>query len=210
MLSLLGALTRANADAMGAADSTRTVARRWSSMLAVLLAMLAPAAYAADVRVNPYAELPLRKPGLWEVTIQAHAPAGMGGRMQSAMTALQCTDASAERVVPFFLLPAREDCRRITVSKGARGGHDVSTVCASHGQRVDTQVHLKGDMQARYDGTYRIRHPDAPSSDTGTVPISGRWLGRCKAGQRAGDMVLPNGITVNPVDDAHRARGHAH
>ena len=50
-------------------------------------------------------------------------------------------------------------------------------------------------------------------NDTGRMLIEGRWLGTCSAGQRAGDMVLPNGITVNVVDDKKRAEstpGYAH
>lgn len=177
----------------------------------LLLALLPALARASGVDADPYKDLPVRKPGLWEVTVQAHVPPGAGGRVQPAMTVLQCTDAKAERIVPLFLLPAREGCQRITVRKNAAGGgHEVGTVCQTHGQRIDMQLTLRGDMQARYDGTYRIQHPATPSNNTGPVPFEGRWLGRCKPGQRAGDMVLPNGITVNTVDDARRASGHAH
>lgn len=203
MESVVGTRARANSGPMSVC---RTSFRPWRLLLlgSTLLPCLANA---ADGKA--YADVPVRKAGLWEVTIIAHAPPAAGGRMQPAMTALQCTDAGAERVVPLFLLPAREQCRQITVSRNG-SGHEINTVCETHGQRVDTQVKVQGDMQARYEGTYRIRYPASPSNDTGHVPFKGRWLGRCKPGQRAGDMVLPNGITVNTVDDARRASGHAH
>jgi hypothetical protein len=209
MEAMSGTLARAKAGVVRAANAGPVANVRRLLNLLIALAMLPAAAQASGVHANPYADLPLRKPGLWEVTVQAHAPAGAGGRVQPAMTVLQCTDASAERVVPLFLLPAREGCQRITVTKKG-GGHDVSTVCASHGQRVDMQLTLRGDLQASYSGTYRTQYPGAPSNNTASVPFEGRWLGRCKPGQRAGDMVLPNGITVNPVDDARRASEHAH
>lgn len=203
MESVVGTRARANS---GAAVARHGSFRPWPSLLVVLV-LLPCVADAADGKA--YADLPIRKPGLWEVTIDTHVPPGAGARTQPAMTALQCTDAGAERIVPLFLLPARDQCRQITVSRNG-SGHEVNTVCETHGQRVDTQVKVRGDMQARYDGTYRIRYAGTPSNDTGQVPFKGRWLGRCKPGQRAGDMVLPNGITVNTVDDARRASGHAH
>ncbi|WP_313929018.1 DUF3617 family protein [Pseudoxanthomonas sp.] len=211
MDSTTGALSRAMAGFLRAANTLHAVDGRWRLVPMLLLALLPALAWASGVDADPYKDLPVRKSGLWEVTVQAHAAPGMGGRMQPAMTVLHCTDANAERVVPLFLLPAREGCERITVSKNAaRGGHDVGTVCRSHGQRVDMQLTLRGDMQTRYSGTYRIQQSGSPSSDSGQVPFEGRWLGRCKAGQRAGDMVLPNGITVNTVDDARRASEHTH
>ena len=209
MSSLLGAHSRARAGSLRSIFTAHTAGVRWLALLLLLWLLLPTMALAADTQANPYAALPVRKAGLWEVTIQAHAPPGMGGRVQPAMTALQCTDAKSERVLPLFLLPAREGCQRITVNRNGNG-HDVSTVCQSHGQRVDMQVAIKGDLQSRYHGTYRMQYPGSPSSNTGQVPFEGRWLGRCKAGQRTGDMVLPNGITVNPVDDARRASEHAH
>ncbi|MDR7067352.1 hypothetical protein J2X02_000169 [Pseudoxanthomonas japonensis] len=211
MDAMSGTLARAGAGVVRAAYTQPSACVRGLFTLLVALALLPGAVRATGVHANPYADLPVRKAGLWEVTLQAHAPSGAGGRVQPAMTVLQCTDAKAERIVPLFLLPAREGCQRITVKKNAAGGtHDVSTVCQTHGQRSDMQLTLRGNMQTRYDGTYRVQHPGTPSGNTASVPFEGRWLGRCKPGQRAGDMVLPNGITVNTVDDARRASEHAH
>ncbi|MBD9480013.1 DUF3617 family protein [Pseudoxanthomonas sp. PXM02] len=211
MDAMSGTFARARAGVMRAAYTRPSAYVCGLFNLLLALAMLPVVAQASGAHANAYTDLPVRKAGLWQVTIQAHAPAGMGGRVQPAMTLLQCTDAQAERVVPLFLLPAREGCQRITVKKDAvRGSHDVSTVCQTHGQRVDMQLTLRGDMQARYSGTYRVQHPGSPSNNTASVPFEGRWLGRCKPGQRAGDMVLPNGVTVNTVDDARRASEHVH
>lgn len=175
------------------------------------LSLLPCAALAGEQAANSYAGLPVRKAGLWEVTVQAHSPQGIGGPQQPAMTVQQCTNAAAERAVPFFLLPARDTCSRISVSKGARAGsHEVTTVCESHGQPITMQVKLWGDMQGVYGGTYAISRPGAPLRNSEEVPFQARWLGQCRAGQKAGDLLLPNGITVNPVEDAARARGHVH
>ncbi len=189
----------------------QTVAHRLLQAVLALLLIWSPLALAGAAGTPSYAGVPQRQAGLWEVTVQAHSPRGIGGPRQEAMTVLQCTDANAERVVPFFLLPARQTCSSINVKRAANGaGHEVATVCATHGQRFDMRVQLWGDMREIYGGTYTINRPDAPQTNTGPVPFQARRLGGCRPGQRPGDMVLPNGITVNPVDDAKRAGEHIH
>ena len=54
------------------------------------------------------------------------------------------------------------------------------------------------------------RQADVEQQNVGPVSFQGRWLGSCAPGQKPGDMVLPNGITVNVVDAAARASKHAH
>jgi hypothetical protein len=162
-------------------------------------------------RADPRASLPVRKAGLWEVTVQAHAPSGMGGVKQGPITVRQCTDAKAERVLPFFVLPAAQECSDTKVAKLAgKSGYDVSVACKVHDAAYTMRMQLWGDPQSVYSGTYSIEYPAAPLRNSGPVDFQGRWLGSCKPGQRSGDVVLPNGITVNPVDDSARAREHRH
>ena len=33
-----------------------------------------------------------------------------------------------------------------------------------------------------------------------TVSVSAKWLGPCTAGQKPGDMIMPNGKTINLLD----------
>lgn len=162
-------------------------------------------------RADPRASLPARKAGLWEVTVQAHAPRGMGGMRQPPQTVRQCTDARAERVMLLSILPGQENCSRFTVVKRKQqAGHDIAGTCRVHDQRVAISVQLRGDLQSIYSGTYRVEYPGAPMGNTGPVDFQGRWLGSCGPGQRPGDMTLPNGIKVNVVDDIGRAEKHAH
>lgn len=211
MESVLDVVVRAAGRVCARASIWRAPDQRLLHVLFALLLLLPCAVQAAEQVVNSYASLPVRKAGLWEVTVQAHSPQGIGGPRQPAMTVQQCTNAAAERVVPFFLLPARDTCSRITVRKGSRAGsHEVTTICASHGRPITMQMTLWGDMQSIYGGTYVISRPGTSLSGSEQAPFQARWLGQCRAGQKVGDMVLPNGITVNPVEDAARARGHAH
>lgn len=183
-----------------------------SSMLAPALALLSAQA-ASGKPGDPRADLPARKAGLWEVTVMAHAPRGMGGMRQLPQTVRQCTDARAERVMLFAILPAQENCRDIRVAKrGAQkgDGYDIDSVCSTHGRRVKARMALRGDLITVYSGTYTAEYPEFPQNNSGPVDFQGRWLGNCTPGQRPGDMVLPNGAVVNVVDDVGRAEKHAH
>lgn len=182
-------------------------------LLGLSLSQVAQAAPVGDGRIDPRASLPVRKAGLWEVTVHAHAPRGMRGVKQAPVTVQQCTDARAERVMLLAILPAQENCLETRVAKrgGSKGaGYDIDTVCSTHGQRVKTHMALRGDLRTVYSGRYTAEYPASAQDNSGPVEFQGRWLGSCKPGQRPGDMVLPNGAVVNVVDDVGRAQKHAH
>ncbi|MBN8801714.1 MAG: hypothetical protein ABS96_03595 [Lysobacteraceae bacterium SCN 69-123] len=179
-------------------------------LLLPCVAAAGPAAKGASPATG--SSLPARKPGLWEVTLAAHAAQGPGSAMQPEVTVRQCTSTAVESVMLLALLPAQENCSRTQVTRrtGQGGGHEIATTCSTHQSPVQGRMELWGDLQSVYGGTFSVRFPQAPQNNVGPVRFQGRWLGRCGAGQRAGDMLLPNGITVNVADDAARVQGHAH
>lgn len=166
------------------------------------------------------AALPARKDGLWEVLVRSDdlvlKRAGRGS--PQPVTVRQCTSAAIEPIMLMSIVPGQEDCHERKVrrsGKGAEAGHDISTVCYVHDNRVDTQMRLLGDLQSAYHGSFEAKFPQTPLHNTGRMVFEGRWLGDCAAGQRPGDMLLPNGVTVNVVDDHRRAQnadhsGHKH
>lgn len=149
-------------------------------------------------------QLPARKPGLWEVTLRSE-----GGPPQRQQKVKQCTSRQAEAVMLLSVVPAQEDCHDVKSSR--RGNvHHIRTVCYVHDQRVDADVELSGDLSSSYSGSYRIK-PAQPGVGVGPrTLIEGRWLGACSPGQRPGDMLLPNGVTVNVIDDRKKAEAHDH
>lgn len=178
----------------------------------ILLAMLlAPLQGAASGKPGA-AKLSLRKAGLWEVTIQAHTPDGLGGARQPAVTVRQCTRTDVDAVVLLSILPGQENCASPTVAKlGDKGsGRTITTACRVHDNPVRGRMELRGDLQTVYAGRYSVEFAQTPQQNVGPVSFQGRWLGSCAPGQKPGDMVLPNGITVNVVDAAARASKHAH
>jgi hypothetical protein len=150
-------------------------------------------------------QLPARKPGLWEVTVR-----GAGNPGAREQKVWQCTDRQAEPIMLLAVVPGQEHCHEARVKKIAQG-HEVRTTCYVHDNRVDATVQLSGDLRAAYRGTFEVQYSKAVRFNPGRTEFEGRWLGACKAGQQAGDMVLPNGATVNVVDDRKRAdsQGHA-
>lgn len=174
----------------------------------------APAKEVAKKKASP---LPARKPGLWEVTLRSEGLSlkrqgqGQGQGPQRPQTVQQCTTTEAEPVMLLSIVPGQGHCHEVTVKRRAQGGgHDIRTVCYVHDNRVDMQMELMGDLRSAYNGAFDAKYTQTPLDNTGRMVFEGRWLGACKPGQRAGDMVLPNGVTVNVVDDRKRAESHSH
>lgn len=195
--------------------------RRWgkTGILALCVVLTAvPAAQANASAAKKAAPLPARKTGLWEVTLRGEGLTlkRSGQAPQAAQTVQQCTSAEAEPVMLLSIVPGQENCREVRVGRRAKGGgHDIRTVCHVHDNRVDSHMELQGDLQSAYSGAFEVKYSQTPLRNTGRMVFEGRWLGPCRSGQRPGDMVLPNGVTVNVVDDRKRAEsrgseGHGH
>lgn len=164
-------------------------------------------AHDAHGKKNP---MPTRKSGLWEVTLRGESPGPRQGQ-----TVHQCTSTEAEAYMLMSIVPGQENCSEAKVTRPAKGlGYAIRTLCKVHDNRIETRMELTGDLQSAYAGRFSAKFSIPPARDPGTTVFEGRWLGACKPGQRPGDMVLPNGVTVNVVDDKKRAeahgRAHAH
>jgi len=175
------------------------------SCLALCAALLAVPGQAHEPPAPAKSPLPVRKSGLWEVTVRSDTPEPRQGQ-----TVLQCTSAEAEPVMLMSIVPGQENCRKVkaTRRRAKGGGYDIHTVCYVHDNRIEARMELAGDLRSGYTGRFSVKFAQAPISDPGPRAFEGRWLGACKPGQRPGDMVLPNGVTVNVVDDKKRAEAH--
>lgn len=149
-------------------------------------------------------QMPARKSGLWEVIVRSG-----GNPTASEQKVLQCTDRQAEPIMLLAIVPGQEHCHNVTAKKNALGS-EVRTVCYVHDNRVDATVQLSGDLQTAYRGVFEVTYSKSVRFAPGRTEFEGRWLGACGATQRAGDMVLPNGATVNVVEDRKRAESHGH
>lgn len=147
--------------------------------------------------------LPTRKAGLWEVSIRPE-----GGADIAALKVLQCTDRATDALTLMSIAPGQENCRKPRIERLKAKGYRIRTACYVHEQRVDTVMDLMGDVTSRYKGRLETQYPGMPSQTPPPKVFEGRWLGACRPGMRPGDMLLPNGVTVNVVDDRKRAETH--
>jgi len=145
-------------------------------------------------------ELPLRKPGLWEMKIVKT------GSLLPNMTMQHCTDAATDKDMANTVSPvAKQICTKQEVQKTATG-YIADSVCTVAGVSMTSHSEIVGDFDSAYT-VVTTSHLDKGSSAVGdtTTRIEAKWLGGCKADQKPGDIVMPGGFKVN-VKDAEKLK----
>lgn len=157
--------------------------KRAPLLLAAALAVAFPAA-AVD--------LPQRRSGVWEVvTATPGAPSGPAAQLCID----EKTDDLARQLAQGMVNCSRQDVRR------DGDGYVVDSVCRLGESTATTRARITG----RFDAAYRIDvaatyEPPLMGLREGRASVDARWTGPCRAGQRAGDMTLPGGVTINIFD----------
>jgi hypothetical protein len=163
--------------------------RVYVSVLALAIACVSPAA-AQDI--------PMRRAGLWDVTIThdgANAP---------PQTMQQCTDADTDKMMNAFGGAISADlCSQQEVKKV--GATLVITATCQVGQMKSiSQSVVSGDFTSNYMVKVTSKIEGAPAAAQamagGTTTIQAKWVGACKAGQQPGDIIMANGQTMNVRD----------
>ena len=161
-----------------------------SSGLALGLLAVVPASGArAD-------DLPIRKPGLWEMKVMRT------GSPMPDMTMQQCTDESTDKEMSTTFAPmSKEICSKKDIQKTATGFVSDS-VCGLAGVSISSHSEIVGDFNSAYT-VKTVSHTDnGPAAVKGNheTTIEAKWLGACKADQKPGDIVMPGGLKVNLHD----------
>lgn len=168
----------------------------------VFLAALAIAAPALAV------DLPARKAGLWDMTMDFH------NAKLPQQTMKQCTDADSDRLMNMNFGGSNEQaCVKKDIVRSATG-FTVDSICSFGGVTTTSHAVVTGS----FDSAYTV---DVTSTRNGGRPMPGmaaggeshmtitaKWLGPCGAGQKPGDVTMPNGMTMN-VLDLQKARAPA-
>ena len=155
----------------------------------VLLAMLpAGAANAVD--------LPVRKAGLWEMKV-LHT-----GSAVPDMTMQHCTDETTDKEMSTSFSPmAKEMCSKQDIQKTATG-YVSDSVCGIAGMSITSHAEIIGDFNSAYtvkSTSHSERGPTGVPRDS-TTTVEAKWLGACKADQKAGDIMMPGGMKMNIKD----------
>lgn len=145
-------------------------------------------------------DMPPRKPGLWELKMDFE------GRKLPATTMKQCTDATSDKVMNSnFGGPAQAACSKQDVTKTATGVI-VDSVCEFGAGTTTTRAVVTGTFDSAYTVDVQSKRaggrpiPGMPADGSSHMTISAKWLGPCTAGQRPGDVMMANGMTMNMLD----------
>jgi len=152
--------------------------RRWLPSLAFALIVAAPAA-AAD--------LPARKPGLWELKM-----AFEGGNLP-AQTAEHCIDAETDKLMSATGgSVVQEMCSKPDIQKTG-DTITVDSTCKIGPFSTSSHAVITGDFNSAY--TVKVVSKQEGPAIPGmpperTMTIDAKWAGACKADQKPGDMIM--------------------
>ena len=175
---------------MAVPTNSRKVQKRMRIPALVLLALgvtFAGSSHALD--------LPKRKSGLWEMTMIGDQT---NGQPQTVTTCVeQKTDTG---LTSSFGGKIPKNCKQPTLKKSA-GSFIITSACKFTDSNVTTVAILSGDTNSAYkiDRTSTYTPPNKGRKES-KQSITAKWLSACKADQRPGDMIMPDGSKINTSD----------
>lgn len=168
-----------------------SVARALASV--VLLPVLLAGGIAEGV------ELPKRRSGIWEV---ATAQTGGAAGPSAQLCIDEKTDDLAKQLAAGSIFCSRMDVRR----EGDR--YIADSVCRIGDTTATSRTVFTGNFSSGYTADIQAKYsPPLMGMSEGYSTITARWLGPCKTGMRPGDLILPNGTTINVFDTPARPPG---
>jgi hypothetical protein len=149
------------------------------------------------------AELPLRKPGLWEMNL---VRTGTDTSLP-ALTMQHCTDETTDKDMATASSPlSNEICSKHDLQQTATG-YVSDSICTVAGVSITNHSEITGDFNSAYTvktATHSERPVAGLPKDVVTT-IQAKWLGACKPGQKPGDIVMPGGFKLN-IKDAEKLK----
>ena len=137
-------------------------------------------------------DAPKLRSGQWEVVRKSDRAGDKGMRMT------MCMDDAMQREMWVMGMGAmRGMCSKSDV-RFAAGRGSVDLVCNMAGSTMRSKgaITFTGDTAYRTDIDTTYDPPSNGIAHARTL-VESRWLGACKVGQQPGDMILPNGTTIN-------------
>jgi hypothetical protein len=158
----------------------------------LVAAALALAALAADA-----ADLPRRKSGLWEI-----ATANQQGQPFAAQMCVdQKTDDLTRQLAGVGVTCSKQNVRRESATR-----YVIDSVCQFGESTATSRAVFTGSFESKYDVDITAKYvPPMMGISEGRSTINARWISACKPGQRPGDIILPNGMTMNVLQPQGQA-----
>jgi hypothetical protein len=163
--------------------------RAWIAVLAAL--GICAQAHAFD--------FPKRKSGLWEIETTSSARAGASQKAQ------MCIDQKSDDALnQMGTGMSKQMCSQTNVRR--EGAAIVSDSVCQFGTTTATTHSV---VTGKFDSAYKVEtkssyDPPMSGMKQGSAVIQARWVGPCKADQKPGDMILPNGMKFNVNDPPKR------
>lgn len=152
--------------------------------LTATLGLLASAAFAAD--------LPTRKPGLWEMTVQNSNAKDKPTVMQ------QCIDATTDKQMQQFGQGMSQKMCSKSEIRNEGGRFVTESVCKMGASTITSKGTLTGNFNSAYRVESRATYdPPVMNMTEANMIVDAKWLGACKADQKPGDMIMPGGMKMN-------------
>jgi hypothetical protein len=160
---------------------------RFALVAGMAVAALFPALVQAE-------DLPARKPGLWESSMKS--PDG-----KPPMVVKQCIDAATDKSLMGMTsgmcdlkwkrvggdrIETETTCKMGPISASGKG---VITGDFNSSVRVETTTTTTASGEGMPAGAPKLNIPPT----TQTMVVEAKWLGPCEAGQKPGDMIMPDG-----------------
>jgi hypothetical protein len=153
-------------------------------------------------------DLPTRKAGLWELTMNFH------NTRLPHQTMRQCTDADSDRLMNLNFAGSNEQAcsKKDIVPNGT--GYVVDSICNFGGVTTTSHAVVTGSFDSAYSvdvNSTREGGPAMPGAAVGAashMTIAAKWLGPCAAGEKPGDVIMSNGMKMNVIE-LQKARGPA-
>ena len=140
------------------------------------------------------ADLPKRKPGLWEISMRMEGVPNMGPMQQ-------CIDKNTDNLMQQQAKEQKQECSVMDV-KSSGNKVTVYSVCKMDGTTATTNGTFEGQFDSGYKGTMKTRfNPPYQGMSESNMTQEARWLGPCKPGQKPGDVIMPGmgGVNINEM-----------
>ena len=159
-------------------------------------ALVAACGCAAVANAASLEDIPNRKPGLWEIKMVS------ADTRMPQQTMQQCTDANTDADMRTTFSPmAKEMCSQQNMQKTATG-YSIDATCNFHGIASTSHTDISGDFNSAYTVKVSTTQSSGPAgvAQAGDMTMNATWVGPCKDGQKAGDIIMPGGIKMNVND----------
>ena len=142
-------------------------------------------------------DMPKRKSGLWEITMDSSAPKGAPPR-----TMTQCVDAAKDDLARQAgqQMQAENKCSTTNMKQSA-GRMSFDSACDFGTMKLASQTMISGDFNTSYKMVIKSKFdPPMMGMADSTTTMDAKYVGACKPGQRPGDTTMPGAPTMNVYD----------